>query len=136
MYQTIILPIDTNNTEAVPKMLEAAERLGGKGLKVILLNVIETVPNYVSVHLPEDHDKTVRASIMDSLNGFAESTALDTETAIRSGHPSTEILEAAEEMKADAIVVASHRPGFEDVFLGSTAARIVRRAKCSVLVIR
>ena len=136
MYQTIILPIDTNNTEAVPKMLEAAERLGGKGLKVILLNVIETVPNYVSVHLPEDHDKTVRASIMDSLNGFAESTPLDTEIAIRSGHPSSEILEAAEEMKADAIVVASHRPGFEDVFLGSTAARIVRRAKCSVLVIR
>ena len=36
----------------------------------------------------------------------------------------------------DLIIVASHRPGLQDYFLGSTAAKVVRHAKCSVLVIR
>ncbi|MBT8411941.1 MAG: universal stress protein, partial [Octadecabacter sp.] len=36
----------------------------------------------------------------------------------------------------DCIIMASHQPGLEDYFLGSTAARVVRHAKCSVHVIR
>jgi nucleotide-binding universal stress UspA family protein len=42
----------------------------------------------------------------------------------------------AEEKGADLIIIASHRPGLKDYFLGSTAAKVVRHAKCSVLVIR
>ena len=33
-------------------------------------------------------------------------------------------------------MIASHKPGFSDYFIGSTAARIVRHAQCSVLVTR
>jgi nucleotide-binding universal stress UspA family protein len=46
------------------------------------------------------------------------------------------ILETAKEIGADLIVIASHRPGLQDYFLGSTAARVVRHAECAVLVDR
>ena len=42
----------------------------------------------------------------------------------------------AKEKNADMIIIASHRPGLQDYFLGSTAAKVVRHATCSVLVVR
>jgi universal stress protein F len=33
-------------------------------------------------------------------------------------------------------VIASHRPGIQDYFLGSTASRVVRHANCTVHVMR
>ncbi|WP_170501927.1 universal stress protein, partial [Ruegeria atlantica] len=36
----------------------------------------------------------------------------------------------------DCIVLASHKPGMKDFFLGSTAALVVRHARCSVHVLR
>ena len=47
-----------------------------------------------------------------------------------------EILEVAEEAKADLVVVGSHRPAVKDYLLGTNAARIVRHARCSVLAAR
>ena len=52
------------------------------------------------------------------------------------GHAARTILDYAEQMKADCIVIASHDPGIQDYFLGSTAARVVRHAHCSVHVVR
>ncbi len=34
------------------------------------------------------------------------------------------------------IVMASHRPGLQDYLLGSTAARVLRHANCSVYIVR
>lgn len=51
--------------------------------------------------------------------------------------PYKEILNVAEEIGADLIVMAtSGRSGFEEFFLGSNAENVVRRSKCSVLTIR
>jgi nucleotide-binding universal stress UspA family protein len=55
---------------------------------------------------------------------------------VRSGHSYKTILEVAEEKQVDLIIIASHRPGLQDYFLGSTAAKVVRHARCSVLVMR
>ncbi len=46
------------------------------------------------------------------------------------------ILDMAEKVEADLIVMASHRPELQDYLLGPNAARVVRHAKCSVLVVR
>jgi nucleotide-binding universal stress UspA family protein len=54
----------------------------------------------------------------------------------RRGHPEEEILKSAEETHADVIVMSTqgHR-GFLDAIRGSTAERVVRGAKCPVLVL-
>jgi nucleotide-binding universal stress UspA family protein len=46
------------------------------------------------------------------------------------------ILEVAERIGADLIVLASHRPGMKDHLIAANAARVARRAACSVLIVR
>jgi nucleotide-binding universal stress UspA family protein len=60
----------------------------------------------------------------------------DTEIVVLSGHPGRTITVYAREILADCIIVGSHRPEIKDFFLGSTAARIMRYAPCSVHVLR
>jgi nucleotide-binding universal stress UspA family protein len=52
------------------------------------------------------------------------------------GHGANSILDYAEQNEVDCIILASHRPGYQDYFLGSTAARVVRHATCAVHVLR
>ena len=52
------------------------------------------------------------------------------------GHPTNTILHWADNNEVDCIVVTSHRPGFTDLLLGSTASRLVRHATCPVMVLR
>jgi nucleotide-binding universal stress UspA family protein len=54
------------------------------------------------------------------------------------GHGSiyAEILRASRDAGADLIVMASHRPEMKDYLIGANAARVVRHADCSVLVVR
>lgn len=58
------------------------------------------------------------------------------DTLARHGTIYEEILNVAEEIGADQIILAAHRPAATDFLLGSNAARVVRYAKCSVNVIR
>jgi len=52
------------------------------------------------------------------------------------GQPGSALVNYARRVGADCIVVGSHKPGLSDYFLGSTAARVVRHAPCSVHVLR
>jgi nucleotide-binding universal stress UspA family protein len=38
-------------------------------------------------------------------------------------------------LNATLIVMGAHRPAFQDYLIGPNAARVVRHAKCSVLVL-
>lgn len=52
------------------------------------------------------------------------------------GAPVPEIVAAAGQFEADAIVIGSHgHSAFHDVFVGSTTAGVVKRAHCPVVVI-
>lgn len=53
------------------------------------------------------------------------------------GNPSSEIIDYAEQNQIDLIVIpSSGRTGISRFFLGSVAERVVRFAKCPVLVVR
>lgn len=58
------------------------------------------------------------------------------QTIARHGGVAEEVLEVAEELGVDQIVLGAHRPGATDFLLGTNTARIVRHAKCSVTVVR
>ncbi|MHC4411232.1 MAG: universal stress protein, partial [Planctomycetota bacterium] len=58
-------------------------------------------------------------------------------TELSEGKPDALILDAAKRYKAQLIVMGTHgRGGLEDLFLGSTAGKIVRKARCPVLTVR
>jgi len=136
MYQTIIVPIDLAQETKGRSILDLAVRLGGGDARIVLTNILEELPGYVAIELPAGLIEQSRRDAEDKLKAIAKDAGVDAEIVVRTGHPGNQILELAEEKKADLIIVASHRPGPQDYFIGSTAGRVVRHAKCSVFVTR
>jgi len=134
MYKTILVPVDLAHPEHAGAMLELARAVATKDARVVLLHVLEAIPGYVAAELPSDLLPKRQAEAKAKLNALAAKSGA--EAMIRSGHASTEIMDCGREIGADLIVIASHRPGLQDYFLGSTAARVVRHAGCAVLVHR
>ncbi len=136
MSTTVVVPVDLAAPEKASAMVAAAKRLGGDDVRIIMTNVVEDIPSYVAAELPSEIMETSRKNAHDEMVDLAQHSGVKADVVVRMGQPATAILAVAEENKADYIIVGSHRPGLQDYFLGSTAARIVRHAQCSVLVLR
>lgn len=138
MYSSIVIAAALFNEGATTRAaLEKACTLLDDGGKVTLVHVIDEVPGYVAASIPKEHLSARRRDVEQQLADIAASAAgVQVETVIREGQPSASILGAAKEAGADLIMIASHKPGLSDYFIGSTAARIVRHATVSVLVTR
>jgi universal stress protein F len=136
MYENILVPVALDHEEAVKKSLAVADKLQSANGKITLLHVIENVPDFIKAQIPGGILDKTKQEIRDKLDDFAKSSKHETGTKIVTGHTSRSILDEAERNGCDCIIIASHRPGLEDYFLGSTAARVVRHAKCAVHIIR
>ena len=136
MYKTILVPIDMAHVEKGKAMIDIAIAQRGEDAQVILLNVVEELPAWVASQLPSGVLDESRQSALEELKAIADTANINVDVEVRAGHPYKTILEVADKSGAELIIVASHQPGLEDYFLGSTAAKIVRHAKCSVLVVR
>lgn len=136
MFRTIVVPVAMTQVDKAQPMLEAARQLGGGQAHVVLMSVIEDIPTYVAAELPGSFLDKAKKNAQDSLSKIAGEAGIEPEIVVRSGQPSVGILGTAKEKNADLIIIASHQPGLSDYLLGSTAHRVVRHAKCSVLVLR
>ena len=136
MFKTILVPIDIAHVAAGKANVDLAAQHADAGAKIILLNVVEDIPGWAAAELPANLQETSLTRAKSELAAIAKASDLDTEVMVRSGHSYKTILDVADEKKVDLIIIASHRPGLQDYFLGSTAAKVVRHAHCSVLVIR
>lgn len=136
MFKTILVPIDMGHVVEGKSVIDLAVEHAADGAKIILLNVIEEVPNWAAINLPADLlDKSIEAA-RNELKAIANASGRKMEVEVRTGHSYNTILDVAEDKSVDLIIIASHRPGLQDYFLGSTAAKVVRHATCSVLVVR
>lgn len=135
MYQNILLPIAPGDKIDGHRTLTMARALLAEGGTITVLTVLEKPPGFVEQYLPEGQSKTLYAKeakrLTDEVSQIDGAKAL-----VKNGHPAQTILEESTRLKADCIVMSSHRPGPSDFFLGSTASRVVRRAQCSVHVVR
>ncbi|MDA7945955.1 MAG: universal stress protein [Hyphomicrobiaceae bacterium] len=136
MFKKILIAVDLSAAEKGKLMIDTAGEVGGKSAHLTLINVVEDIPAYVAYELPQGILETTRDNAQNQLDDMANVSGRKIATEVRSGNPATAILDAAEEIGADLIIIASHRPGLQDYLLGSTAGRVVRHAKCSVLVLR
>ncbi len=135
MYKNILVPIAADHDPSTEGVLEVARALAADGAKITTLTVIEAMPGYVSAHLPEGQlEKTLRD--VEAAMKAEIGAGSDISVKVVEGHSARSILDYADSAKVDCIVMASHRPDITDYFLGSTAARVVRRAKCAVHVLR
>lgn len=136
MYQKIVVPVDMGQMDKGEKILAKAQALLDAGGGIVLVNVVEAMPSYMTIDLPADF---IDVSVKDAEEKLAD---LDTKFSaaakriVRIGSPAREIIDVAEKEGADLIIIASHRPDFTNYLIGSTADRVVRHAQCSVLVDR
>jgi universal stress protein F len=142
MYSNLIIAVDMAHPEQIPHLVKAA----------INLSSDMTEPYFHVVYVDENHvhqamypqideaqykqdSKELKRQLKTELAAvFPEGTQY--ECHVRSGTAHEQILEESREIKADAIVMMARRPGLASYFVGSNAERVVRHAKCSVLVLR
>ncbi len=139
MFKTILVPVDLWHIEKGSDMIERAKYFADTdNSKLTLLNVIPEIPSYVMSEFPPDmHERAIENATAD-LQSVARKHDLPISISIvvKSGNPARVILDHAEQGSFDLIMVASHKPGLRDYLLGSVAGKIVRRARCPVLVLR
>ncbi|MEJ8311027.1 universal stress protein [Agrobacterium larrymoorei] len=136
MYRKILVPVDLSNADKAERAVKKAEALLDQGGQIMLMNVVEDLPGYLAIDVPMD---IIENAVKDAKNQLAilkEASPHIFSTEIRSGAPAREILAFAEEIGVDLIIISSHTPDFTNYFIGSTADRVVRHARCSVLVDR
>jgi nucleotide-binding universal stress UspA family protein len=141
MFREILLPVDLTNPDhqrgAIDKAVTLAKTFGAR------LHVLAVVPDFgmamVAGFFPEDYEKQALGR-----GRQAAARAHPPPRAARSpvqhivGHGTIyrEIMHYADQTGCDLIVMASHRPQLQDYLLGPNAAKVVRHATQSVLVIR
>ncbi len=135
MYKNLLIPVILDDPHDSQASFLVALALAEDEAKFTILHVVESIPSYVSAQLPAEVLATNRDEIERRLKQLSAGLP-GAEAKLVSGHAGRGILDFANENDIDCIVVASHKPGLESYFLGSTADRVVRHARCSVHVIR
>jgi universal stress protein G len=143
MYKQILVPVDLTDPElAKPALATAVMMVDQSNGTVRLINIMPLTPVMLAEYVPPDFEAQQRKSAEEALVIVAKETGIDparVSSVVRQGGVYQEILEEANAMKADLIVMTSHRPqrpAVRTYFLGSNAGHVVRYAKCSVLVVR
>lgn len=134
MYDKILVPMALNH-DISSETLAAAKALCKPGGEIIALHVHEAPHGVMKAALGE---KILQQGFDTSKALLKEKTAAHPEVrpVIVTGHSYRTIVEYAAEHDIGCIVMASHKPDLSDYLIGSTAARVVRHAACSVLVYR
>lgn len=141
MFSNILLPIDLNQesswAKALPVAIAHCKSFGAR------LHVMTVIPDFgmpiVAGYFPEDFAKKALAESKKHLDTFVKDKVpaeISVDVVVRQGTIYEVILAVAKGIEADLIVMASHRPELKDYLLGPNAARVVRHADQSVLVVR
>ena len=135
MFKDILLTVDLEAESSWKKSLPIAADLvqtyGGK------LHVMTVVPDF---GMSMDYEEKMLASVNQRLHEFVqEHVPADVNVQHIVAHGTRiyeEILNTADEINCDLIIMTSHQPELRDYMLGPNAARVVRHATRSVLVVR
>lgn len=134
MYDKIIICLALDHGISA-QALEAARTLLNTGGKIIAVHAYEPPSTSVRTYLDDGTIADLRAGAEEALTARVIDHP-EIVSVLLSGNPSRSINAYAKKVGADCIVIGSHRPGLNDYFLGSTAARVVRHAPCAVHVLR
>ncbi|MGR3614966.1 MAG: universal stress protein [Paracoccaceae bacterium] len=135
MYKHILVPISFDGERDIDGPLKLASMLGAENAHITLLHVVEYIPPYAISYMPADYLTEARKAISAKLQELA-TRIKGARAVLIEGHSGRSILDWAETNDTDLIVLSSHRPGMQDLLLGSTASQVVRHASCSVHVMR
>lgn len=144
MAKNILVPVDISEMELTQQVIPHVEAYARQ--EDATIHFLAVIPDYTyftsyglgySSAVPDIKGR--EAVAMESLGDIVATFSLPgrrVEKHVLSGTPKDHILQLADDIDADVIILASHRPSMSTYLLGSNAAAVVRHAKCSVLVVR
>jgi universal stress protein F len=143
MYKHILLPIDLQEQDLEPMKTAARTAVELCRIYGARLHILTVVPDLgmpiVGHYFPaEAGDKIVEdaeQNLHDLVNTLIPDD-IDVQHLVAQGTVYRHILEMAERIAADLIVMPANTERFADYMLGTNASKVVRHAKCSVLVVR
>lgn len=141
MYKDILFPVDVTDEDswhgAVPTIIELAKAFGSR------VHIMTAVPDFgmsiVSQYFPEDAEQKIVNDADATLHKFSKEhfpEGIEVQHIVSQGPVYQTIIDAADRVNADLIVMAAHRPELKDYLLGPNAAKVVRHSNRSVLVVR
>jgi nucleotide-binding universal stress UspA family protein len=138
MFDAILLPVDPSDPRSWTSALPAALRLRAPGGTIHAVTVVPRfeLPLVGNFFEPDFEAKALHAA-GEALTDWMRENVPEGEQVrphILHGRIYDEILTAADRLGVDAIVIGSATSG--DYPMGSNAARVVRHARCSVLLVR
>ena len=140
MYDHILIPIDLDATSAKSKVVETALDLARNHAATLhFLTVVPPLDSFASTFFPKGFQTQAIEAARERLHGFTDEldlSGLKIQHVVTHGAIYDQIIATSEKVAADLIVMASHRPEARDYLLGPNAARVVRHASCSVMVVR
>jgi universal stress protein A len=142
----ILVPTDFSDysSKALQKALDIAKE---EGSEILLFHVIHNdfQTCVVDYCFTVDEIESIKSRMFAAskentqkeLDKFPLSKEVKVSTEVRNGVPYEEILKFQEEKGADLIVIASHgRSAIKTYFMGSVTSRVLKRAKCEVLLVK
>ena len=141
--KTILAAIDFSDSsdKAFQSALEMAQQFSAHLVLVHVINEPIDLRGFYVPHISFDKlEEEISAGAEKLMEKFCRTHLRnfdDFESRILSGVPFKKIIDAAEEVSADLIVLGTHgRTGLDHVLFGSTAEKVVRLAQCPVLTVR
>ena len=138
MYRRLLIPVDVDEPSSWAKALPTAVTLARCYSAHLTLATV--IPAWTAIEQAQWFPAALR-ELADVARGrlasLAETTGLErVDTRVAEGSIHRGILDIADEIKADLIILAAHRPGLREYLIGANAERLVRHARCSVMVVR
>lgn len=143
--KTILFPTDFSDYSNLTKeyALSLAQQYKAK---LVAIHVLELVADYVNFYIPDTSGDNVKMyeamkkaamAKMENLFTADEKSGVEIETLLREGKAFIEIIEAAKGKKADLIVISPKgKTAYEHAQFGSVTEKVVRKAPCSVFVVK
>jgi len=140
LFKHILACVDLGDPASAKEVLASALEIASPDST---LHVFTAVPDFgrsiVGSFFPRDFESEALEKTRAELHAFIDANLPEGvlhQAVIGHGNIYEEILASAENVSADLIVIGSHRPELKDYLLGPNAARVVRHADMSVLVVR
>ncbi|HYG36518.1 MAG TPA: universal stress protein [Clostridia bacterium] len=131
----ILVPVDFSecSKKALAYAVPFARQFKAELVLINVLSPYPVTPEMAPIGVEDFEGAAIEMEKVRELVG--EGVAV--KTLLRKGSPHLEIFEAAKELEADLIILATHgRTGLAHLLLGSTTEKVVRQAPCPVLVVR
>lgn len=140
MYRHILVPVDGSEKafKAAKEALTLAKHFGSKvtALYVIELGKLREYEGYEREHAKR-RLREFGVKTLEKVEAEAGKFGVVFESLLKEGNPSEVIVETANELKVEVIVIGTRGlTGFKRIVLGSTAYRVVEWANCHVLVVK